>query len=321
MAYLIGTDEAGYGPNLGPLVISATAWRVPDQSWNVDLYESLSDVITGAGGRLRSDKLWVADSKQLYKPGAGLAALESGLFPMLRELGVPADSWASLWDSLAPDSSRPRQRIPWYRDFVARLPIDAESQLIESLGRRLSEQCGETGIRVLGIRSTALFPAEFNALTEDLGSKGELLSRATLALIRGRLEELEPAAVRVVCDKHGGRSRYAGLIQHCFPEAWIQVIHEQRAESLYRWTTARGHEVECYFRAKGESFLPSALASMASKYLRELAMRAFNDYWCGHVPGLRRTAGYPTDAKRFKLEISAAQTRLKIPHDVVWRNR
>ena len=82
MAYLIGTDEAGYGPNLGPLVISATAWRVPDQSWNVDLYESLSDVITGARGRLRSDKLWVADSKQLYKPGAGLAALES------RQLGV-----------------------------------------------------------------------------------------------------------------------------------------------------------------------------------------------------------------------------------------
>ena len=26
--YLIGTDEAGYGPNLGPLVISATVWQV-----------------------------------------------------------------------------------------------------------------------------------------------------------------------------------------------------------------------------------------------------------------------------------------------------
>ena len=30
MTYLIGTDEAGYGPNLGPLVISATVWQVPD---------------------------------------------------------------------------------------------------------------------------------------------------------------------------------------------------------------------------------------------------------------------------------------------------
>ncbi len=30
MPYLLGTDEAGYGPNLGPLVISASVWEVPD---------------------------------------------------------------------------------------------------------------------------------------------------------------------------------------------------------------------------------------------------------------------------------------------------
>ncbi|MFM8709140.1 MAG: hypothetical protein ACKOHK_13950, partial [Planctomycetia bacterium] len=28
MTLLIGTDEAGYGPNLGPLVVAATAWRI-----------------------------------------------------------------------------------------------------------------------------------------------------------------------------------------------------------------------------------------------------------------------------------------------------
>ncbi len=27
----IGLDEAGYGPPLGPLVIGATMWRVPDE--------------------------------------------------------------------------------------------------------------------------------------------------------------------------------------------------------------------------------------------------------------------------------------------------
>ena len=30
MPFLLGTDEAGYGPNLGPLVISASVWEVPD---------------------------------------------------------------------------------------------------------------------------------------------------------------------------------------------------------------------------------------------------------------------------------------------------
>ena len=32
MQLMIGTDEAGYGPNLGPLVVTATAWRAM-QAW------------------------------------------------------------------------------------------------------------------------------------------------------------------------------------------------------------------------------------------------------------------------------------------------
>ena len=31
MGILIGMDEAGYGPNFGPLVVAATAWEVPDE--------------------------------------------------------------------------------------------------------------------------------------------------------------------------------------------------------------------------------------------------------------------------------------------------
>src|SRR3954454_19899522 len=34
MGILIGMDEAGYGPHLGPLVIAATAWQVPDELSN-----------------------------------------------------------------------------------------------------------------------------------------------------------------------------------------------------------------------------------------------------------------------------------------------
>ena len=43
---------------------------------------------------------------------------------------------------------------------------------------------------------------------------------------------------------------------------------------------------------------------MTSKYLRELAMKAFNAFWCDRVPGLPPTAGYPTDAKRFYHDIA-----------------
>jgi len=43
---------------------------------------------------------------------------------------------------------------------------------------------------------------------------------------------------------------------------------------------------------------------MTAKYLRETAMRAFNAFWAERVPGLRPTAGYPGDARRFREEIA-----------------
>jgi ribonuclease HII len=40
MGILIGMDEAGYGPNLGPLVVAATAWEVADEVSDVRHGES-----------------------------------------------------------------------------------------------------------------------------------------------------------------------------------------------------------------------------------------------------------------------------------------
>ena len=101
-----------------------------------------------------------------------------------------------------------------------------------------------------------------------------------------------------------------GLLQHFFPDAWIETLVESRAESRYHWGAGDGR-VEVAFRRGGESFLPAALASMTAKYLRELAMRAENAFWCARVPGLRPTAGYPLDARRFKTEIESCATRAR----------
>jgi hypothetical protein len=67
--------------------------------------------------------------------------------------------------------------------------------------------------------------------------------------------------------------------------------------------------------------LAAALASMTAKYLREISLRPFNRFWQEHVPGLKPTAGYPNDARRFKAEILAAQQRLGIDDRVLWRCR
>ena len=45
MPYLIGTDEAGYAPNLGPLVISASLFWVDDLEVADCLYSRLKRVV------------------------------------------------------------------------------------------------------------------------------------------------------------------------------------------------------------------------------------------------------------------------------------
>ena len=172
----------------------------------------------------------------------------------------------------------------------------------------------------MSIRSVAVFPAELNRLIEQLDSKGAALSEQTIKLIGALLAPLGDEPIFVQCDKHGGRNRYAGLLQHVFADQVVQVIHESRSHSLYRWGP-KTRPVEVRFAAKGESFLPTALASMTSKYLRELAMIAFNTYWQQQIPGIRPTAGYPVDARRFRREIAIRQQQLRIPDHVLWRNR
>lgn len=71
MTWILGVDEAGYGPNLGPLTIGATLWRDDAAKGNteVDLYDRLAGAVTK---KPTPGRIAVADSKQLYKPAVGL---------------------------------------------------------------------------------------------------------------------------------------------------------------------------------------------------------------------------------------------------------
>ena len=49
---MIGIDEAGYGPNLGPLAVAATVWRVAEEGSGVggqDVSRGRSDRASGVG--------------------------------------------------------------------------------------------------------------------------------------------------------------------------------------------------------------------------------------------------------------------------------
>jgi hypothetical protein len=215
---------------------------------------------------------------------------------------------------------------------------------VERLAAGLLSACGAAGVELVAMRARLVYPAEFNALVERWGSKGAALSHVTVGLVRGVVDEVlgvrntvavppddaakpsatadlrQAAGVRIFFDKHGGRNRYAALVQHHFPDSWIEPVSENRNRSRYRWEHA-GTSVEAEFRVGCEELLPTALASMTAKYHRELAMRAFNAFWTARIPGLRPTAGYPGDAARFREEIAAVQAELGFAEAAIWRCR
>jgi len=176
----------------------------------------------------------------------------------------------------------------------------------------------EAGLRTRDLYNP--FPEEFNRLCDEHGTKGAALSHVTLGLAAELSRPLGAEPISVLCDKHGGRNRYADLLADHFPDHFIEIHGESRARSIYRFGPP-DRRIEFRFQTKGESYLQAALASMASKYLRELAMRAFNHFWCSRVPDLKPTAGYPQDARRFKAAIAGVQAKLGIEDDALWRRR
>ncbi|TWT78275.1 hypothetical protein Pla123a_10660 [Posidoniimonas polymericola] len=313
MTWLIGVDEAGYGPNLGPLAVAATAWRVPDGV--ADLYELLAEVVCQKPNQTR---IAIADSKLLYKPGGGLGTLERALFAALNPTPT---SYAVLLAQLAADPAGRRAPLPWHDGFDPALPCHLNPADQAAAEVQWSAGCGAAGVPSPNVRARLVFPEEFNELTEEHGTKGAALSHVTIGMLAGLLADLAPEGpVECVLDKHGGRNRYAALLQHHFPDHLIETHHESRPESRYACSTDAGRWTFA-FRSKGESFLPAALASMTAKYLRELSMQALNDYWARHVEDLKPTAGYPVDAKRYRADIEHARVKQQVSERVLWRNR
>ncbi|HSG72505.1 MAG TPA: hypothetical protein VLA12_18985 [Planctomycetaceae bacterium] len=311
MHCVIGVDEAGYGPNLGPLVVTATSWELPDELsaeafWKI-LHPCVSQNSTSDPNRIH-----VADSKLVHSSSRGIANLERSVRVLLEAMGVLSSEWHELRSCL--ESTTPElSGEPWFDGRSLSLPV-LEHDSLETLSGSLSDALQAAGVRSNGTRTCVLTTRDFNRRVADHGSKGVVLSRISLELVASLWSP--DVKTLVICDKHGGRNRYDDFLQEICAGEFIFRIEEGRARSVYRTGQA-----EFRFQTKAEQFFPVAVASMISKYLRETAMELFNRYWTEQIPGLRPTKGYPEDALRFRRDVEMIRQELGIPDDVFWRNR
>jgi hypothetical protein len=319
MAWVIGIDEAGYGPNLGPFVMTAVALRVPDDGAG-DLWQRLAAAVrrdTDAA----DDRLLVADSKVVYSASRGLRQLERAVLaaslPDESNGGPPLGQYI---EGLYASSHAALRREPWYSGTTS-LPVEGEPAPCAEDRARFAAACRQAGVACGLVRGVVVCPEQFNALTAAAGSKGAVLYHGLAELVREcwRLGGDEPLTFFI--DKHGGRNTYAAMLQDAVPEGMILAHHESMARSVYSVAKA-SRPVRWTFqpRADAEHF-SVALASMVSKYVREVLMGEFNRFWQRQVPGLKPTAGYPGDARRFYDAIRPAAERLGIPEAALWRRR
>lgn len=318
MPWLIGVDEAGYGPNLGPFVMTAAACRVPEGLEARELWPTLKKAVRRRSARA-DGRLLIDDSKLVYGTAAGLGALELGVLAVHAPADLSGLELDGLLAAVCPASRPALHDECWYTGRTP-LPACAKLAVLTEAVASFHECCRQAGIEWAALRSTVVLPEQFNYLVDKWGTKGAVLGHALAELLRdqpGDQDDAEP--MEIMIDKHGGRNHYAAMLQEAIPEGTVVAMEEGMECSSYRVVGGRRPLTLTFQpRADGEH-LCVALASMVSKYVRELLMLEFNRYWQERVPGLQPTAGYPGDAKRFFESIRPAVAKLGIAERVLWR--
>ena len=321
---MAGIDEAGFGPVLGPLTVSAVVFGVPDAKADADLWDELAPAVAAKPGK-RHAGVAVGDSKRIYSPKTGLVHLERGVLGFLAAVNDEIGTLRALLGRLCPEAVEQMAGYPWYREADVEIPVDADATDLRLRSNGLRTALEAAAVTFLGAASRVLLVDQYNRMVAATDNKATTLGDQTFSLIDWVWRNRPTGqSVRVMVDRQGGRRHYLPHLQRMYPGgSAYQILVEQPDHSGYRLAFGSEH-LEVHFLRKGESRqMPIALASMTSKYLRELFMKLLNRYWIGQPGGadLKPTAGYYTDGHRFLIDIAEARKRLGTPDHLLIRSR
>lgn len=317
---LVGVDEAGYGPNLGPLVVVAVTLEVPSDVPSGDLWQRLVPAVSRFPAAT-PESLIVDDSKKVYAAGCGLERLERTALAWMGLGGTSPKSLRELWAAHCLTTSEDIDENPWFAERDVEIPHAISQDTHDADRKSLAATLSRVGFGRAGMVCQIIMPRRFNTLLERNQSKNVALFQVNAEILRHVWTNSSASQIEVALDKHGGRNFYLPLLQQEFHETVVLRGREGPTLSRYE-VNVQDRRLEATFapRADAEHMLVAA-ASMIAKYVRELCMHLFNDFWTRQVPGLRPTAGYPVDAGRFWKQIHPTVQRLGIPREMLWRQR
>ncbi|MFT3921446.1 MAG: hypothetical protein QM778_02805 [Myxococcales bacterium] len=298
--FVVGVDENGLGPLLGPLVTTAVTLEVaryqPERHGSIGRELGIDDSKNTAGfGQMgMAEGLALAVFERLWgHTPRDVDALFEGLLldrPGALRAHCPQRSQAQCW-SVQPD-------LPCLGGDVAR-------------GREILTQLTKRGIHLVHARSAVACTGTLNRLLRAGQSRVEvdleLMERLVLDA-RGKLG----SELRAICGMVGGIRSYREKMRH-FPSEHVNPRRAQGGTLAFD-VTGVGHvrfEIDADAR-----HLPVALASMLGKYVRELWMERQNRFYRGHQPELADVSGYHDPVtRRFVKESKKLRLRLGIDEE------
>ncbi len=315
MAVLVGIDEAGFGPILGPLVVSSSTFSVPHNLIGADLWQILRRSLANKRKRL-AGRLLITDSKKAYNKSLGTKHLERTVLACLKCLGKEPATLTELIALLCPDCLERLSDYPWYKDAGGcRISAGfgelsrAEPADIALASAVLSDDLTANGIKLLKLKSCCLDVAHYNKMVSSVKNKSRVLFTATSRLIKNAFDNFAGDELQIIVDRQGGRVHYRAILQRMFSYMELKILSERPAASSYE-LYSYGKKMRLHFVVGADGrFLPVSLSSMASKYLRELLVANINRYFAGFHSDLRPTAGYWKDGLRFIEDL-----KTNIPH-------
>jgi ribonuclease HII len=297
MVVLVGIDEAGFGPILGPLVVSSSTFLLPHHLLTANLWHILGK---SAGSRRKhlAGRLLIADSKKAYSKSLGIKHLERTVLACLRCLVKKPATLTELLTMLSPHCLERLNDYPWYKGADSyRISTDSADMAIASAV--LKDDLASNGIELLELRSYCLDVGYYNKMVATAKNKASVLFTTTSRLIKNAFDNFVGDDLQIIVDRQGGRVRYRKNLQRMFPDMELKILKETPANSSYE-LQANSKQMRLHFTVGADGrFLPVSLASMVSKYLRELLVDNINRYFAGHCAELKPTAGYWKDGLRF----------------------
>ncbi len=319
MSVLVGIDEAGYGPILGPLVVSSSVFSLPKDLLKSDLWQILRKSLSDKRSRL-AGRLLIADSKKAYSRSLGIKHLERTTLTLLKCLGKEPTTLIELMELLCPDCIGRLGDYPWYADAgTYRLSTDTADRGIAS--NVFTDDTASNGIKLLAMKSSCFDVAHYNNMVNAVKNKSNVLFSATSYLIKKAYEDFGHNDLHIVVDRQGGRVHYRKNLQLMFGDMQLKILLENPKTSSYELKTDEKSMRVHFVVGADKRFMPVSLASMVSKYLRELLIDNINRYFIGFNGNLRPTAGYWQDGLRFIKDIETSLPNIKFDSNLLIRCR